>query len=157
MQIRPCYSLSPPEVQVACALSFYKQFTRGWQDYSPARRRCGYDLYRLCASLPTLQARLSGWELSRQFPSSLDEMQTFRVTASPDHPVYALYSPTFARMTLSFHYLPDPLPPHYIPRFRAGSERKHRLFYCIKEPKRRRLHPPLSSPAHTTSAPVQQS
>jgi hypothetical protein len=65
LTLKPSYSLSPPDVHVACSRDFYDQFTCGWPSYTPSRRRCGYDVYRLCTSLHTFLSCLPGWQLSR--------------------------------------------------------------------------------------------
>jgi hypothetical protein len=62
-------------------------------------------------------------------------------------------------MSLSFHYLPDPLPPLFIPRYRSGSTRKRLLFYSAHAPRpkrqrRQQLLPPLTpSPLDTLPTP----
>jgi hypothetical protein len=101
-EIKPIYSLSPPDLHFACSPSFYDNFTKGWESYQPAHHRSGYESYRRCTSLSQFLRLLPGWDLSREYSVSAEEVLTFHVSACPFHPIYAIYSPLYARMSLSF-------------------------------------------------------
>ncbi len=130
-EICPIYNLSPIDLHFACSASFFNCFTRGWTPYVLARKRCGYKLYYLCTFLFLFHLCLPGWDLTWTYTTSSDEPITYAFTTSPQHPVYALYSPISCEMALSFYYLPEPLPPLFVPRFRAGSMYKRCLCYCV--------------------------
>lgn len=135
LEIKPTYSLSAPDLHFSCCLEFFDIFTHGWANYIPARRRNNYKYYRLCSSLTQVLHKFPGWNLSLQFAFvSDDEPLTYCLRVSADTPVYAIYSPLLARMSLSFTYGPDPCPPNFVPRIRTGSIHTRRGYYHVHAP-----------------------
>jgi hypothetical protein len=91
LEIQPIYSLSPPDVHTSCSQLFYDSFTKGWETYTPLWHYSGYDFY--CTSHSMFISHLSGWAApSCTFPVTIDQSQTFHLTVSPEHPIYAIYS-----------------------------------------------------------------
>jgi hypothetical protein len=84
---------------------------------------CDYETYCLCTDINLFQAQLPGWDLTRS--TSL----TYRLVASSEHPIYTIYSAGCVMMGLSFFYLPDPLPPLFVPCYSKGTPYHHLLFY----------------------------
>lgn len=129
MAIKPTYSSTPIDIRVGCSVEFYDTFTEGWTTYIPQRRRCDYETYRLCTDIDLFQSQLPGWDLTRSTSLIAQDALTYRLMASAEHPIYAIYSAGCATMGLSFFYLPDPLPPLFIPRYNKGTPFRRLLFY----------------------------
>jgi hypothetical protein len=138
MAIKTTYSTTPVDIRVGCSVEFYDSFTHGWTNYTPQRRRSDYDSYRLCTNLDLLQSRLPGWELTRSTSLIAEDALTYRLVASAEHPIYAIYSVGCATMGLSFFYLPHPLPAHFIPRYTKGTPFHRLLYYQERQPTTRK-------------------
>jgi hypothetical protein len=147
LALKPSYSLLPLDIHIVCSCDFYNQFTHGWPSYTPSCCCCGSPS---TTSLHTFLSCLPGWQLSCQVFVQTKQTLIYHLITSEDHPIYTIYSDDFAHLSLSLHYLPDPLPHHFVPCFCFGSVHKHHLFYSIH----RHALPPCfeptpSSPSHT--------
>lgn len=132
-EIKPTYELSPIDLHFACSPAFYEEFTDGWDSYEPLRRSQSYTEYRICTCCERFQRNFPGWDLSREHSVGLSERVRYRLVATQQHPIFAIYSPQFANMRISFTYQPDPLPPYFVPRRRRGSsKRKLEELYGMK-------------------------
>jgi hypothetical protein len=134
MAIKTTYSMTPVDIQVGCSVEFYDSFTHGWTNYTPQCCCSDYDSYHLCTNLNLLQSRLPGWELTRLMSLIAKDALTYHLVALAKHPIYTIYSMGCVTMGLSFFYLPNPLPAHFIPHYTKGTPFHWLLFYQECQP-----------------------
>ncbi len=132
------WSATPIDLHVACPLHFYLHLTHGWAAYTPQRHRAGYTLYSMCTDTAPFYQHFPDEDFARTFFYAGTPLK-YGLVASPERPLFALYSPVLCDMAFHFMYLPHPLPDNFLPRYRGGSVYRQRLYYRPKPP---RHHPP---------------
>ncbi len=98
-------------------------------------------LWTLCQQMATtarasnlLQSRLPGWELTRLMLLIAEDVLTYCLVALAEHLIYMIYSVGCATMGLSFFYLPNLLPAHFILCYTKGTPFHWLLFYQECQP-----------------------